>query len=106
MFHSWSTFPPLRGPPPLLDVEAEEKLSWLYRIMGRNVSTWHLEAEIFAVYTEGKNNVVTVKSLLEMMSVADEEKDFDRLEKLIITFDDIGMKYRANEVVYYRNVLK
>ena len=47
-----------------------------------------------------------VESLMQMMSIANEEKDFDRLKKLIATFDDIGTKYRADDVEYYRNVLK
>ena len=41
-----------------------------------------------------------------MMSIAEEEKDFDRLKKLIATFDDIGTKYCADDVDYYRGVLK
>ena len=90
----------------LLDVDAKEKLSRLYRLTGKNFLAWHMEEEIFAAYREDKNNAGMVGSLLEMMSIANEEKDFDRLEKLIATFDDIGTKYRDDDVDYYRGVLK
>ncbi|MBQ1622064.1 MAG: hypothetical protein II093_06375, partial [Selenomonas sp.] len=67
---------------------------------------WHMEEEIFVANQEDKNNAGMVGSLLEMMSIAEEEKDFDRLKKLIATFDDIGTKYCADDVDYYRGVLK
>ena len=90
----------------LLDVDAREKLSRLYRMTGKNFMAWHMEEEIFASYREDKNNAGMVESLLEMMSIASEEKDFDSIKKLIANFDDIGTKYRADDVEYYRNVLK
>ena len=65
-----------------------------------------MEEEIFVANQEDKNNAGMVGSLLEMMSIAEEEKDFDRLKKLIATFDDIGTKYCADDVDYYRGVLK
>ena len=89
-----------------LDVDAKEKLSRLYRMTGKNFMAWHMEEEIYAAYREDKDNAGMVGSLLEMMSIASEEKDFGRLEKLIATFDDIGTKYCADDVEYYRDMLK
>lgn len=89
-----------------LDVDAREKLSRLYRMTGKNFMAWHMEEEIYAAYREDKNNAGMVESLLEMMSIANEEKDFAALKKLIATFDDIGTKYCADDVDYYRGVLK
>lgn len=89
-----------------LDVDARIKLSRLYRLTGRNFLAWHMEEEIFATYQKDRNNAGMVESLREMMSIAEEEKDFDRLKKLIATFDDIGTKYCADDVDYYRGVLK
>lgn len=89
-----------------LDVNIKERLSWLYRKTGKNFLAWHMEEEIFSAYKEGKNNAGMVDSLLEMLSITCEEKDFERMKKLIVAFDDIGTKYRADDVKYYRNVLK
>ena len=89
-----------------LDVVVKGHLSRLYRLIGRNFLAWHMEEEIFVANQEDKNNAGMVGSLLEMMSIAEEEKDFDRLKKLIATFDDIGTKYCADDVDYYRGVLK
>ena len=89
-----------------LDVDAKEKLSRLYRLTGKNFLAWHMEEEIFSAYREEKNNAGMVGSLIEMMSIAAEEKDFGRMKKLIAAFDDIGTQFRADDVKYYREVLK
>ena len=88
------------------DVDAKEKLSWLYRITGKNFLAWHLEEEIFDAYKKVRNNAGMVESLLEMMSITDEEGDFDKLKELIARFDDIGTRYCADVVDEYRDVLK
>ncbi len=88
-----------------LDVEAKEKLSRLYRLTGKNFLAWHMEKEIFSAYKGGKNNAGMVDSLLEMLSITCEEKDFERMKKLIVAFDDIGTKYRDYDVSYYRKLL-
>ena len=64
-----------------------------------------MEEEIFSAYKGGKNNAGMVDSLLEMMSIAYEEKDFERMKKLIDAFDDIGTKYCADAVDYYKRIL-
>ena len=89
-----------------LDIRTKKNLSRLYRLTGKNFLAWHLEEEIFAAYKEEKNNAGMVESLLQMMLIAEEEKDFDRLGKLVATFDNIGTKYYADNVDYYRNLLK
>ena len=89
-----------------LAIDCKEKLSRLYRITGKNFLAWHMEEKILEDYRRINNTDGMVESLLEMMSIAKEENDFERLKKLITSYDEIGTGYCADDVNYYRNMLR
>ena len=85
-----------------LDIDCKEKLSRLYRITGKNFLAWHMEEKILEDYRRINNTDGMVESLLEMMSIAKEENDRERLNKLIADYDAIGTDHLADEVAAYR----
>ncbi len=88
-----------------LDVDSKITLSRLYRYTNKNFLAWHMENEIFDYFQKKKDNAGMVHSLMEMMDIAAEEKDWDSLKKAIDAFDNIGTKYYKDEVKWYRELL-
>ena len=88
-----------------LDIDSKITLSRLYRYTQKNFLAWHMENEIFDYFQKKKDNAGMVHSLMELMDIAAEEKDWESLKKVIASFDSIGTKYCQDEVVWYRKLL-